>query len=120
MPIANKKDFRDKVLRCPFCLEPVGTPAPVKTPFGSTMDGGKCVCGGVFVYDRTGRLLGEAFSDALAYAFDWDYDAAFTTEVGYEEAMVIYNTSVGKYLLIETVQLDRTPKYYFVKRLKQE
>lgn len=113
----REKLYRDRTLRCPFCLSPVELQEGMQASFGGTVDGGRCGCGAVFVHDRTGRLLGEAYMDALAMAFGWDYDAALGAESGsYEEAVVRFEPRIGKFLLDEGGRFDRSPKYYFVRR----
>jgi hypothetical protein len=111
------EEYRETVLKCPFCLAALGSPAEIDTPFGDTVEGGFCGCGSAFVFDRTGRLLGEAYTSALALAYNWDYDAAFGAGEGeYEEAVVSYNTRWQKYILGDGGRFDRSPKYYFIKR----
>lgn len=110
---------RDKVLRCPFCEALPGTPAEMDTPFGGTIEGGRCGCGAVYVYDRTGRMLGEAFTEALAFVFEWDYDAAFSCdEDSYEEAVIRFNPRVGKFLLGEGNFKEKGGRFYFMRRKK--
>lgn len=110
-------EYRETVLKCPFCNEFPEPPGDVKTPFGGAVEGGRCSCGAIYVLDRTGRMLGEAFSEALAYAFDWDYDAAFSAPEGfYEETVIRFNQRGRKYLMGEGDFKDRFPKFYFIKR----
>ncbi|GAB4388280.1 MAG: hypothetical protein Kow0025_06600 [Thermodesulfovibrionales bacterium] len=113
-------DYRDKVLKCPFCEGFVAEPRKIATPFGDTLDGGTCRCGAVFVFDETGRMLGEAFSDALAFAFDWDYDAAFSAEADeYEEAIIRFNARTGRYMGGQGDFRDRSSKFFFIKRAQK-
>ena len=89
----------------------------VETPVGGSIDAGRCGCGAIYVFDRSGRQLGEAYSEALAMAYDWDYDRAFSTpEEDYEEAVVRYNPRFCKYMEGEGSPKDRSPKYCFIKR----
>lgn len=112
---------RSKVLRCPFCKGIPGVPADVPTPFGDEVEGGHCECGAVYVYDRSGRKLGEAFTEALVMAFEWDYDAAFAAPEGsYEEAVIRFNPRVGQFLDGEGSYKDRSGRFYFVRRKKPE
>jgi len=115
------KEYRDKYLKCPFCFERIMDFREVESPFGDTHDGGGCGnCGAVFIFDRTGRLLGEAFMEAIALAYDWDYDKALeAADGGYEEMAVQYDTRSGRYLLGDGGPMNRHPKYYFVRRLAQ-
>ena len=81
MPIADDKEYRGKVFRCPFCLANILNISDMDTPFGATLEGGKCSsCGAVFSVDHTGKNQGELYMDTLAYAFDWDFDAAISVE----------------------------------------
>lgn len=110
---------RDTVLRCPFCGEVAGVPVDIRTPFGDEIEGGYCDCGAVYVFDRTGRKLGEAFTEALVLAFDWDYDAAFSAPDGsYEEAVMRFNPRIRKFLEGEGSFNDRCGRFYFVRRKK--
>ncbi len=119
MPIADEKEYRGKVFRCPFCLANILNIVNMDTPFGATLEGGKCVCcGAVFAVDRSGKNQGEIFMDTLAFAFDWDFDAAIEADPGsYEEAVVRFNPKVAKFLLGEAERVDRSPKYIFIKRV---
>ena len=68
----------DNSLNCPFCEKPIDEPQEIKTSFGSTFTGGKCGCGAVYVFDRGGHNLGDAYVDALAYACNNDWDKAWS------------------------------------------
>lgn len=111
-----KEIDRDKILRCPFCKVTIGEIRDIEAPFGSTLEGGACACGACFVHDRTGKLLGEAYMDALAMAYDWDYDAALAGEGGYEEAVIRFDSRFCRYFLGDGGPMDRSAKYYFIKR----
>ncbi len=116
----REKEYRDRILKCPFCMGPLNVVENIETPFGDEVDGGSCRCGTVFVYDRSGKKLGEAYMEAIAMAYDWDYDAAMeAADGGYEEAVARYDARHGKYLLGEGGRFDRNPKYYFVKRKRK-
>jgi hypothetical protein len=109
--------YRERVLKCPFCMTPLSGAQDIDTPFGDTIEGGFCGCGTAFVYDRSGRMLGEAYSEVLALAYGWDYDAAFSAAEGeYEEAIVSFNSKARKYVMGEGGRFDRSPKYYFIRR----
>lgn len=106
---------RDKVLRCPFCKEPAREPEEISLQF-DTFEGGACPCGSVYTYDRTGRMLGEAYSRALLYAFGGDYDKAFSTpEEQYSEVVIRYNQRVRQFIEGEGSIKDRLPTFYFLK-----
>lgn len=57
---------------------------PVEMPIGS------CSCGAVYAYDATGHNLGAAFSEALVFACNMDWDLAWNLlpEEDYLEALV--------------------------------
>jgi hypothetical protein len=116
--VRDREGFvRDDILRCPFCLVPIAGHVEIKTPYGGEIDGGKCNCGTVYVCDRSGRMLGEAFTDAVAMAYDWDFDAAFEHgEESYEEFVIRFDKRVNKFMAGDGGPLDRSPKYYFIKR----
>jgi hypothetical protein len=118
--MVDNDTYREKFLKCPFCLLPIcGPPRHIDTPFGDTVEGGGCGCGAVFVFDRTGRMLGEAFMNCLAFAFDWNYERAVEAGEGsYEEAVVMYDKRFKKFMLDDGGRFDRQPKFYFVRRLK--
>jgi len=62
---------------CPFCGLFIERPTeqnlrrPIEMPVGS------CICGAVYAYDATGRNLGAAFSEALVFACNMDWDLAW-------------------------------------------
>jgi hypothetical protein len=103
--------------RCPFCDAPLPPPEEIKMQFGET-EGAICPCGAVYVFDRTGRKLGEAFTEALLLAYEGDYDRAFSAEEGqYEEMVMVYNQKIQRFFL-EEGRLSRGGKYIFIKRKK--
>lgn len=110
---------REKFLKCPFCGAPQMPPMEINTPFGGSVDGGRCECGAVYVYDRTGRKMGEAYQDAIALAFDWEYDAAVAAGEGeFEEGASRYSARARAFLSGEGDFRDRMPKFFFIKRKK--
>jgi|GEM_PF-815307 len=112
---------RDKYLKCPLCGQTPGIPSDIDTPFGGEVEGGNCDCGAVYVYDRTGRMLGEAYSEALVMAFDWDYDAAFSAPEGsFDEGVVRYNGRTNQFFEGEGDVRDRSARFYFVRRKKTD
>jgi hypothetical protein len=57
---------------CPYCNKYIEQPKNTMTELGIII-GGKCACGAVYVCDPTGHNVGEAYSDAIAFAKgDWD------------------------------------------------
>lgn len=110
---------RYKVFTCPFCGGTPEGPRPVKMRFGEGV-GGFCECGAVYIYDETGRMLGEAFVDALALLYDGDYDAAFgASEDDYEEEIVSYNRRMNRYFVGVGV-FERSSKFLFLRKTKKQ
>lgn len=112
-------DAAEKILTCPFCSAPVGDTQEIRTRFGNTFDGGICRCGAVYVYDRSGHNMGEAYVDALTFACrgDWDLAWSLTPDVDYELIEKSHNARKSKYST-RAAGRDRTPGYIFI-RLKQ-
>ncbi|MBF0566413.1 MAG: hypothetical protein HQK89_14375, partial [Nitrospirae bacterium] len=77
--------------RCPYCREFFPRPAEVSTLLGF-FSGGTCSCGSVFVYDASGKNMGEAFMDALAYACgdDWDMASSLEASRDYQDYYINY------------------------------
>ena len=116
MSIADAKEYRDKFLKCPFCLARLDKPVRMTTTFGNDIDAGKCECGAVYVYDVICKSLGDMFMDAVAMAFDWDYDAYNDPDKPYEET-VVRQHSTGNYLLGDGDRMDKSPKFIFVRKI---
>lgn len=112
-------DAAEKILTCPFCSAPVGDTQEIRTRFGNTFDGGICRCGAVYVYDRSGHNMGEAYVDALTFACrgDWDLAWSLIPDVDYELIEKSHNARKSKYSK-RPAGRDRTPGYIFI-RLKQ-
>lgn len=70
--------MNDDIIECPFCSSLIDQPREIKTNFGNTFEGGKCECGVVYVFDRSGHNLGEAYIDAMNYACEGDPDKAWS------------------------------------------
>ncbi len=72
--------------KCPFCGRIFERPGDIKTGLGSAFSGGRCECGAVYVYDRSGHNLGEAYVDGLVFACNGDWETAWqlTPEIDYE------------------------------------
>lgn len=77
---------------CPYCREAVTPPAEISTRLGF-ITGGRCDCGAVYVYDASGKNMGEAFMDALAFICNDDWDLALTLDrdTDYEDTMLTYD-----------------------------
>lgn len=88
--------------------------------FGNTITGGRCPCSAVYVYDRTGHNMGDAYVDVLNLAYDGDLDKACgqTPDEDYEILELSYNTRRHKFGG-EVVSRGRpSPGFIFV-RLKK-
>lgn len=106
----------EKGFICPFCGGPLRPPVTVQFRFGEA-DGNRCGCGAVYIYDRTGRNMGEAFSDALVYAFEGDYDAAYSAVQGdYEEASFVFSRRKMRFMPVGNRIARGEPKFVFVHR----
>lgn len=86
--------------------------------FGETV-GGRCGCGALYVYDETGRMLGQAFVEALTLLYDDNYDAAFSApEEEYEEEIISFDRRLNRYIASANA-FDHTSKYLFLRKTKQ-
>ncbi|MEW6001069.1 MAG: hypothetical protein AB1638_00235 [Nitrospirota bacterium] len=83
---------RRREARCPFCDRPIDVPHEVKTESGNYILGGKCECTAIYVFDRSGHSLGEAFVDVLNYACEGKCDNPWDLIPGedYEEILLRY------------------------------
>lgn len=79
--------------RCPFCGRLFERPYEIKTKLGNRFSGGRCECGAVYAFDRTGHTLGEAYVDALTFACDDDWEKAWalTPEIDYRIESLEYD-----------------------------
>ncbi len=80
---------------CPFCGEFFGRPSEVRTKLGNVITGGRCKCGAAYIYDRTGRNLGEAYVDGLVFACndDWDMAWSLAPDEDYKMVPMCYDES---------------------------
>lgn len=94
-----KGNYENNILNCPFCSKPLDEPHEIKTALGNTFTGGKCECRAVFVYDRSGHNLGEAYMDALTFACDGDWDKALSLvpDEDYEVIELSYDSRRNKF-----------------------
>lgn len=82
----------------------------------SEAEGGRCECGAIYIFDETGRFLGEAFMDALALLFDQDYDKALSaTEDDYEEETITFDKRMNRFVN-DSRQISHVSKYLFLKK----
>jgi len=63
--------------RCPFCGRLFERPHDIKTEMGNVFSGGKCGCGAVYIFDRSGHNLGESYVDGLVFACNGDWETAW-------------------------------------------
>lgn len=75
---------------CPFCGLPIDRPQEQEVYRPGEMPVGSCPCGAVYAYDVTGHNLGAAFSEALVFGCNLDWDLAWNLlpEEDYLEALV--------------------------------
>ena len=114
------RDGEDSVLRCPFCDNALEEPKEIKSRFGSTVTGGSCACGAVFVYDRTGHSMGDAYVDAVNLAYDDDPEKGWSMTPGedYELLELTYNSRRHKFGREAATRGRPSPGFIFV-RLKK-
>lgn len=62
---------------CPFCGLPIDRPKELETRRPGEMPVGSCSCGAVYAYDATGHNLGAAFTEALVFGCNMDWDLAW-------------------------------------------
>ncbi len=76
--------------KCPFCGLAIERPRELDTHRPGEMPVGVCSCGAVFAYDASGHNLGSAFSEALVFACNMDWDLAWDLLPGedYLESLV--------------------------------
>ncbi|MEW6214994.1 MAG: PBS lyase, partial [Nitrospirota bacterium] len=79
--------------RCPFCGCMIDIPHEIRTALGNNILGGKCECGAVYVFDRSGHNLGQAFVDALNFACEGKYGNPWDMipEEDYQEVLLYYD-----------------------------
>lgn len=114
MKMATRERYR--VFTCPFCGQRPEDPHNIEMHFGTTT-GGMCRCGAVYVFDETGRMLGQAFVEALALLYGDDYDKAFSSvpEEEYEEEIISYDPRRKIYYNGSNI-FERSSKFLFLKK----
>lgn len=80
----------NNILRCPFCEGMIEEPREIAGRFGNTFSGGRCECGSVYVYDQSGHNLGDAYVDALTFAYN-NSDEAWNAVPGEDYEIVELN-----------------------------
>ncbi|UCD86227.1 MAG: hypothetical protein JSV01_00125 [Desulfobacterales bacterium] len=66
--------------RCPFCAEPFGRPPESHPNREGDFYKWVCLCGAIGAYDATGHNLGDALMEAIASAYDDDWEKALSME----------------------------------------
>jgi len=84
----------DNILRCPFCELPLGVLEEIRTKFGNIIEGGRCGCGAVYVYDGSGHNVGDAYVDGLTLVCNGDLDRAWSLTP--ERTMMSRSSSMTK------------------------
>ncbi|MGI9860085.1 PBS lyase [Moorella naiadis] len=74
-PLAGQEPVREPT--CPFCGLPVERPRQLATHRPGEMPVGACTCGAVYACDVTGHNQGAAFSEALVFGCNQDWDLAW-------------------------------------------
>jgi hypothetical protein len=82
------RQIDDNAFRCPFCSRLLDSPGEITSRFGSSFEGGRCDCGAVFIYDRGGHSLGDAYVDALGLLCEDDWDRAWSLVPGEDYEVV--------------------------------
>ncbi|MCG8402668.1 MAG: HEAT repeat domain-containing protein [Firmicutes bacterium] len=75
---------------CPFCSLAIERPKELDTHRPGEMPVGSCSCGAVYAYDASGHNLGAAFSEALVFSCNMDWDLAWNLlpQEDYQESLV--------------------------------
>lgn len=89
------KMSKRRSLECSFCGRYIARPEITKTEFDDILSGA-CMCGAVYVYDRTGRNVGEAYMEALVLA-KGDLDIGDISEgVDYQTVDIDYDLKTDR------------------------
>ncbi len=82
---------RKRPLQCPFCDNFLARPVDINFK-SMEIQGGICTCRAVYVFDRTGHHLGQAYMDGLQFICKGDIDKALTLgSEDYEDIDLDYN-----------------------------
>lgn len=75
---------------CPFCGQVIERPMEAPPYHAGQVPVGTCVCGAVYACDVTGKNLGQALLEALAYACNFDLELATELKEGadYDESIL--------------------------------
>lgn len=107
----------ESTLRCPFCEAPIQEPKELMSRFGNTFSGGNCECGAMYVYDRSGHNMGDAYVDLLTLAYAGDLDKAWsmTPNEDYEILELSYNTRRNKFGRERVSRGKTSPSFLFIR-----
>ncbi|MEW6109581.1 MAG: hypothetical protein AB1632_10505 [Nitrospirota bacterium] len=114
--------MRDNIIRCPFCNSPIEEPREIASRFGDIISGGKCGCGAVYVYDRSGHNLGDAYVDGLNLACNGDMDKAWSLMPGedYEIIESSYDARRNRLGRTSASRGKLSPTYLFLRLKNRE
>lgn len=122
--------IRDHVARdnrvkptCPFCEAPIERPREHQVHRLTEMPVGSCSCGAVYAFDVTGHNLGVAFSEALVFSCNMDWDLAWDLLPGedYQEELVQnYDIESNFIIPVGTYEGRRISGALYFIRLHQE
>jgi hypothetical protein len=85
-----------RMLQCPFCDNLLVRPIDIKFK-EMEITGGICKCGAVYLYDRSGRNLGETYLDALTFLCRGDIEEALLlSPEDYEDADLEYDFNTNR------------------------
>ena len=109
--------MRKKPLECPFCENLLSKPIALRSG-ALDITAGICKCRAVYVLDRSGHNLGEAFMDALVFACNGDYDKALSLmPEEYETHTFEYDCNMNT-ACPGGDTISKTPKLFFIKLKK--
>jgi len=113
------REDKDETAKCPFCGAVLRAPEDIKTASGAFI-GGRCECGAVYVCDPTGHNVGEAYVDALTYAYgeDWASFMSFQAGEEYREAVFNYDLRTNRLWETRDIRRDYSGKIIFLKMTK--
>ncbi len=110
------RESKDETARCPFCNAQIKPPAEIQIETGG-FTGGRCECGAVYACDPTGHNVGEAFAEALAYAYGegWAGFESLQSGRNYREAVFNYDQRTHRLWEVRDARRDYSGKIIFIK-----
>lgn len=109
-------------LVCPFCKSSLVRPAPIKTGPGQQVPGGKCgTCGAWYLFDPTGKNVGEIMMQALEIAASELSKNALELVAGedYDDVVLSYDWRTHRSSGVAQGFADRYGRLYMVKVKKK-